>query len=77
MWWGSEVSSQHPSMDAEAHKTFKMDAVAGSVVRVRGMANQHVEAMHMVQALQQRLFDLVFGNEIGHQAAEKKWLRSA
>ena len=34
--------------------------------RVCGVALQHVKTTHMLQALQQRLFNLVFGDEIGH-----------
>jgi hypothetical protein len=38
------------------------------VLRLGRMALQHVEAMQVLQALQQRLFDLILGDEVGHTA---------
>ena len=39
--------------------------------RVCRVALQHIKTTHMLQTLQQRLFDLVFGNEVGHATDDK------
>ena len=35
--------------------------------RISGVTNQHIKTTHMLQALQQRLFNLVFGDEVRHR----------